>query len=319
MGEFRWNNRRGEHTRSASPAIDGESMKSTLLTRRAFLHGSTLILAGGIVSRHGLGAEQAAAAPRLKIGLITDLHYADKPAAGTRYYRETPDKLAKAVEQFTRDKVDFIVELGDLVDAAKSVEDETSYLKTINTQLAKIPGDRHYVLGNHCVQTLTKAEFLAGIEREKSHYSFDAAGWHFVVLDACFNSGGEDYGRNNFAWTDANVPASQLEWLQADLKKADGKAIVFAHQRLDVTRQHSVKNAEAVRKVLEGSEKVAAVFQGHSHQNDYQAIGGIHYCTLAAMVEGSGEKNNAYARLDVLTNGALRVEGFARQKEYQWS
>jgi 3',5'-cyclic AMP phosphodiesterase CpdA len=293
-------------------------MKSNSFTRRAFLQGSTLILTGSALSPASLLADEATAKPTLKIGLITVLHYADKPPAGTRHYRETPGKLEKAIDQFTRDKVDFTVELGDLVDAATSVEDEKAYLKTINSQLSKIPGDRHYVLGNHCVQTLTKAEFLAGIERERSHYSFDAAGWHFVVLDACFRGDGEPYGRNNFTWTDANVPASQLEWLEADLKKAEGKTIVFAHQRLDVTKQHSVKNAESVRKVLEGAGKVAAVFQGHSHQNDYQQIAGIHYCTVAAMVEGSGQKNNAYARLDVLRGEALRVEGFASQKGYEW-
>jgi 3',5'-cyclic AMP phosphodiesterase CpdA len=293
-------------------------MKSNSLTRRAFLQGSTLILAGSALSRAGLLADDSIAKPKLKVGLITDLHYADKPPAGTRHYRETPSKLDKAIDQFTRDKVDFTVELGDLVDAAKSVEDEKAYLRTINSQLSKIPGDRHYVLGNHCVQTLTKAEFLAGIEREKSHYSFDAAGWHFVVLDACFRGDGEPYGRNNFTWTDANVPSRQLEWLEADLTKAEGKTLVFAHQRLDVTKQHSVKNAESVRKVLESSRKVTAVFQGHSHQNDYQEIAGIHYCTVAAMVEGSGEKNNAYARLDALPGGALRVEGFVRQKAYEW-
>lgn len=292
-------------------------MQTPTISRRAFLQGTALVLAGSSLGPECLHAAEVTEAPKLKIGLITDLHYADKPSAGNRHYRETPDKLAKAIDQFTRDKVDFTVELGDLVDAAKSVEDETGYLKSINTQFAKIPGKRHYVLGNHCVQTLTKAEFLAGIEREKSYYSFDAAGWHFVVLDACFNSDGEPYGRNNFTWTDANVPVSQLEWLEADLKKAEGKTIVFAHQRLDVTKQHSVKNAEAVRKVLEGSGKVAAVFQGHSHQNDLQDIAGIHYCTVAAMVEGSGEKNNAYARLDVLPDGALRVEGFVRQKNYK--
>ena len=293
-------------------------MNAATFSRRAFLRGSTLLLAGSAVSREWLLADEAAA-PRLKIGLITDLHYADKPPAGTRHYRETPGKLDKAVAQFTRDKVDLTVELGDLVDAAKSAQDETAWLKTINSQLGTIPGERHYVLGNHCVQTLTKAEFLAGIERERSHYSFDAAGWHFVVLDACFRSDGEPYGRNNFNWTDANVPASQLQWLEADLKKSDGKAIVFAHQRLDVTKQHSVKNAEAVRKVLESSGKVVAAFQGHSHQNDYQAIAGIHYCTVAAMVEGSGAENNAYARLDVLASGALKVEGFVRQKPYEWT
>jgi predicted phosphodiesterase len=287
-------------------------------TRRAFLQGSTLILAGSALSRRNLLAEDATAIPRLRIGLITDLHYADKPPTGTRFYRETPGKLEKAIEQFTRDKVKFTVELGDLVDAAKTAEEETGYLKTINAQFAKIPGDRHYVLGNHCVQTFTKAEFLNGVEREKSHYSFDSAGCHFVVLDACFRTDGESYGRNNFTWTDSNVPANQLQWLEADLKKAEGKTIVFAHQRLDVTKQHSVKNAEAARKVLESSGKVAAVFQGHSHQNDYQQIAGIHYCNVAAIVEGSGEKNNAFARLDVLPGGVLRVEGFVRQQAYRF-
>jgi predicted phosphodiesterase len=287
-------------------------------TRRAFLQGSTLVLAGSALSGKSLLADDLIAMPKLRIGLITDLHYADKPPAGTRHYRETPAKLEKAIEQFTKDRVDFTVELGDLVDAAKSVEDETGYLQTINTQFARIPGDRHYVLGNHCVQTLTKGEFLRGVEREKSRYSFDAAGLHFVVLDACFRSDGESYGRNNFTWTDSHVPASQLEWLETDLMKAEGKTIVFAHQRLDVTKQHSVKNAEAVRNLLEGSGKVAAVFQGHSHQNAYQQIAGIHYCTLAAIVEGSGAQNNAYARLDVLPNGTLTVAGFSRQQDYEW-
>jgi len=73
-----------------------------------------------------------------------------------------------------------------------------------------------------------------------------------------------------------------------------------------------------VRNVLEKSGKVAAVFQGHSHQNDYQPIAGIHYCTVAAIVEGSGAQNNAFARLDVLPGGALRVAGFVRQKAYRW-
>jgi alkaline phosphatase len=298
-------------------------MNTKLITRRAFVHGSALVLAGSTAGSFalptGLPAEDAGAKPILRIGLLTDLHYADKPRAGTRYYRETPTKLKAAVEQFQRDQVDFVVELGDLVDAAASVEDEQGYLKTINDQLAQVPGERHYVLGNHCVQTLTKAEFLAGVERDKSHYSFDAAGWHFVVLDACFRSDGAAYGRNNFNWTDANIPAGQLEWLQDDLQQAGGRTIVLAHQRLDKAKQHSVRNAEAVRTVLAACGKVVAVFQGHSHQNDCQSIAGIHYCTVAAMVEGSGEQNNAFARLDVLPSGTLRVEGFVRQMSHAWS
>ena len=44
------------------------------LTRCAFIENSTLFLAAA-----SLGS---AAQPKLRIGLVTDLHYADKPPAG---------------------------------------------------------------------------------------------------------------------------------------------------------------------------------------------------------------------------------------------
>jgi alkaline phosphatase len=93
---------------------------------------------------------------------------------------------------------------------------------------------------------------------------------------------------------------------------------VFAHQRLDVENNHGVKNAKAVRKVLEDSGKVLAVFQGHSHQNDYKEIAGIHYCVLKAMVEGSGLENNGYSLMDLSADGAIRLSGFQKQKAYSW-
>jgi alkaline phosphatase len=255
---------------------------------------------------------------RVRIGMITDLHYADKPPAGTRYYRQTLAKLEEAAAQFHKDKPDFIVELGDLIDAADSVEVEKKYLATINKEFAALPGDKHYVLGNHCVTTLMKEEFLEGIGQKKPHYSFDVGGFHFVVLDACFRSNGEPYGRNNFNWTDANIPEEQVEWLRADLKATTVPAIVFAHQRLDVKNDYGVKNAEYIRKVLEDSGKVMVVVQGHSHKNDLKDISGIHYCTLVAMVEGSGAENNGFSLMDIYDGGTIRLVGFRRQATYQW-
>jgi alkaline phosphatase len=220
------------------------------------------------------------------VGLITDLHYADKPPAGSRFYRETLTKLEEAATQFEKDKPDLVVELGDLIDAADSVEVEKQYLARINKEFAALPGDKHYVLGNHCVDTLTKEEFLGEVGQKKPQYSFDAGGFHFVILDACFRGDGKPYGRKNFQWNDSNIPEEQVEWLRADLKNAGGKAIVFVHQRVDVKTDYGVKNAEQVRKALEDSGKVLAVFQGHNHINALNDINGIHYCTLMAMIEG---------------------------------
>jgi len=284
--------------------------------RRAFLKNGILFLAlAGVDISAAFTGDQR---PALKVGLITDLHYADKPPAGSRHYRETPTKLAEAAERFGKDKPDFVVELGDFIDAADSVKDELGYLKRINRDFSTICEHRHYVLGNHCVYTLTKEEFLDGVEQKRSYYSFDHGGFHFIVLDACFRSDGKPYGRKNFKWTDPNLPAKEVDWLKADLKAAKGKAVVFIHQRLDVANHYGVKNAPAVRKILEDSGKVLAVFQGHNHINDHKLIGGIHYVTLVAMVEGSGATNNAYSTMDVFEDGSLRVAGFRKQKDYEW-
>ena len=254
----------------------------------------------------------------LNVGMVTDLHYADKPPVGSRHYRETPGKLEVAAEKLKQQRPDFIVELGDFVDAADSRDVELGYLKQINRQFSAICQSRHYVLGNHCVHTLTKDEFLNAIGRPKSYYSFDAGGFHFIVLDSCFRSDGEPYGRKNFVWTDANVPTSELDWLRQDLNTTANRTIVFAHQRLDVNNHYGVKNAAAVRSVLEESGKVLAVLQGHSHRNDHTEIGGIHYGTLVAMVEGSGADNNAFSFMRIGTDGSIQIEGFLKQSNYQW-
>lgn len=297
--------------------------QSLRIGRRAFLKHGTLVLGSTALTTDTLIAKDIAAESdetKLRIGLVTDLHYAEKPPAGTRHYRETLGKLEEAATKFAEFKPSFIVELGDFIDAASSVDVERRYLKTVNAEFSKICKDRHYVLGNHCVDTLTKEEFLGGIEKEKSYYSFDRDGFHFVVLDSCFRSDGKPYQRRNFKWTDANIPAAELDWLKSDLKRNEKPVVVFAHQRLDVSNNHGVKNNADVRKVLEASGNVLAVFQGHSHQNDLKEIQGIHYCTLVAMIEGSGEDNNGYSTMELEPkNGSIRLTGFRKQKSHAWT
>lgn len=285
--------------------------------RRAFLINGSLFLtvAAGRPGEIFAANEQ----PALKIGLVTDLHYADKAPAGTRHYRETLRKLDEAGKQFEKTKPEFVVELGDLIDAADSVETELSYLKTINRRFSSICKNRHYVLGNHCVDTLKKDEFLGEVGQKKSFYSFDQAGYHFVILDSCFRSDGKPYERKNFRWTDANVPDPELEWLESDLTDNQKPAIVFAHQRLDVATHHGVKNANAVRKIFETAGNVRAVFQGHSHQNDLKEINGVSYCTLVAMVEGSGESENGYSLMSIHQGGLIELSGFRKQKSHKWN
>lgn len=296
--------------------MQSTSQNGSSIQRRAFLRDGALVLSAGVASSALLKAEDEKLS--VSFGMITDLHYADKPAAGSRYYRETPGKLAEAADRFAQQKPAFVVELGDFIDAAASVETELGYLKRINRDFAAISKNRHYVLGNHCVDMLTKDEFLGGVEREKSYYSFDSGGIHFVVLDSCFRSDGKSYGRKNFKWTDPNIPAAELDWLTQDLKATSKPTVVFAHQRLDVSNHYGVKNAAAVRLAFENSGKVLAVFQGHSHKNDHKQIGDIHYCTMVAMVEGQGTESNGYSLVKIAQDGTIEISGFRMQASYDW-
>ena len=287
------------------------------LGRRAFIKNGVLVLSAAAVTPASLFSDDQK--PGLTIGLVTDLHYADKAASGTRHYRETPAKLAEAATELVKHKPSFLVELGDFIDAADSVKTELAYLKRIHRDFSAICKHRHHVLGNHCVYTLKKQEFLETVGQKKSYYSFDSGQFHFIVLDSCFRSDGQPYGRKNFEWTDPNIPRAEVDWLRADLKATSKKTVVFAHQRLDVSSVYGVKNAPAVRKVMEDSGQVLAVFQGHSHENDHKEIGGIHYCTLVAMIEGSGTANNGYSIMSLADDGTIHLKGFRKQSRYNWS
>jgi alkaline phosphatase len=252
-------------------------------------------------------------APLLRVGLLTDAHYADRPPGGSRHYRDSLAKLAAAGEQFAQAPTDLLIELGDFIDSADSLEAEKGFLRRVDAAFRQLPGARHYVLGNHCVSALTKAEFLEIVGQAKSHYSFDRCGIHFVILDACFRSDGVAYQRNNFHWADAFIPPDQLEWLRKDLETAAGPALVFVHQCLDAEPPYGIKNAPQVRQILEASGRVRAVFQGHHHTGGQRQIHGIHYVTLRAMVEGPAPENNAFALLDILPGNKLQLSGFGKQ------
>ena len=104
--------------------------QATAVGRRAFIHRGVLVLtSAGMTSYPTALAEKPAT---LTIGMVTDLHHADKPPAGSRHYRETLGKFAEASEKFVAEKPDFVVELGDLIDAADTVETDRSSSPSIS-------------------------------------------------------------------------------------------------------------------------------------------------------------------------------------------
>jgi hypothetical protein len=260
--------------------------------------------------------EKSISAP-LRFGLITDSHYADRNTAGSRYYRDSLSKVGASIALFNDQKVDFVIETGDFKDQAEPADEAStiSYLRAVEKVFQKFNGPTYHAVGNHDVDSISKPQFLAnientGIDPKRSYYSFDARGVHCIVLDANFKNDGSNYDHGNFKWTDANIPAIELGWLENDLAAAKGPAIVFLHHPLNSKGRHYVNNAADVRSILENSGKVTAVFQGHDHAGGHNLINGIHYYTMKAMCKGPFPQNNAYAVVEVSADRII-INGYA--------
>jgi 3',5'-cyclic AMP phosphodiesterase CpdA len=257
---------------------------------------------------------------KVSVGMLADVHYADRERVNQRYYRESIAKVRECIRDFNSVEPDFIVQLGDFVDKGESVEEELGYLERIEREYAKFKGERHYVLGNHDVATFSKEQFISNCGARENYYSFDKGNFHFIVLDACYNEDESDYKAGNFDWTETYIPIAQQRWLEADLQETSKKTVVFVHQRLDDEHgAHGVKNSPQVRKILERSGKLLAVFQGHDHSGAYSNINNIHYYTLPALVRGPGLGNNAYAVVQIWLDGSVKIKGFGKIKDRELS
>ncbi len=278
----------------------------------------SLLVGAALLAAHWLGmaaAGGAAARPEsLTFGVFSDCQYADREPAFGRCFRDSLDKLAQFVRTMNEARPAFAIGLGDFIDAGDSPEADLDCLRRVEAVYRRFAGPRHHILGNHDVKRLTKKQFLAETGSPAAHYAFDCGPLRCIVLDADYDDEFVSCEARRFDWTKTCVPPEQQKWLAGDLAGTAKKALVFIHQPLDdEDGVYGVKNAPDVRKVLEASGKVLAVFQGHNHRGACRPIHGILYFTLRAMVEGPGLENNAFALVTVSVEGTITIRGYGKQ------
>lgn len=272
----------------------------------------------GLLACNSLGVMSCSSdSAKIRFGIITDLHYAKRPKAGSRDYVQTVNKLREATKIFNESSLDFVVELGDFKDIGNTKEQTLSFLDEIEAEFKKFRGPVYHVLGNHDMDNISKTDFLEhtenqGVSKGKAYYSFLWKGVKFIVLDANYNADGSDYDSGNFDWKEAYIPQAQQDWLSRELS-TEQPVIVFLHQLLDLTqKQHNVcvVNAPEVIDLLEKSNRVLAVFQGHHHSGSYYFGNGIYYFTLKGMIEGAFPANNSFAIVEIDKSLNISIDGF---------
>ncbi len=284
----------------------------------------------------------------VKVGLITDIHHTTKPDTPTRKYSAALDKIKVFIAAMKKEQPDFVVELGDFVDTLAKGTDPNKNLAEIESVFTSYTPHYH-VLGNHEFDNLTRDVVLkslnnTGIEQGKTFYSWDNSGVHFIVLDADYTPEPPHraYDMNTdedtfWTWKDTFIPPQELEWLKKDLAATNKPVVVFTHQvlhRVD-DQDHTIKNASAVRAILEESGKVLAVISGHDHTGGHANIKGIHYIVMNGNVgvndyldwKETSRKNgydtkldNQFAVLEITKEGNnnyhIRLNGYGRQASY---
>jgi len=268
-----------------------------------------VVLAGTLVAAGALGQGSSTAGP-LRIGISTDLHanVADSPGEH-KVMIDYPERLSAFVGAMNAWPADLLVDLGDFVNGAfvlapvpVSPAQIPGVLANAESIHARFSGPRYHVLGNHDVYDLSKEEFLAGTGAPWTYGSFEAKGYHLVILDVQYTTADVPLGHATWV-VQGWVPRVELDWLRADLAAAQLPTIVCVHQRLDgaletLTQKPQVLNADVVRGILEASGNVIAVFQGHDHRSAYALVNGIHYITFAALVNEGTPPSWAQVTLD---------------------
>ena len=281
------------------------------------ISGGLLLLATGVPASL-LSAKRGRT---LRFGVVTDIHYADRERSGTRYYRDSMQKLSEAIAEFNRADLDFVIELGDMKDTTKDSNSELTigFLRDIERQFQSFDGPVYHVLGNHDMDCISKEEFLAattnaGRANGRSYYSFAVKNTRCIVLDANFNPDATPYCRGNFDWRHAFIPAEQLQWLDEELTAhPKQQTLIFVHQLLDnfakINDDLCVDNATEVRAIIERHPQVRAVLQGHNHPGHYHYRQGVHYLTFGGMIERAAPSTR-FAIVEMLPSGDIFVKGF---------
>lgn len=266
--------------------------------------------------------------PLFSFGLIADVQYCDCEPRGSRYYRSSLTKLEEAIDSFKKDSVEFIINLGDLID-----KDYSSYKPVMNI-LDSSGLQTWHCIGNHDYQIKQGLKNKIAIfdSAKVAYYSFIFERFRFIFLDgneiSTYSADDEEAAKvadelirslkndgaiNAFNWN-GGISGCQLKWLINQLEDAMEKneqVIVNCHFPVFPENVHNLLNYKELLTILEDYNHVIAWFNGHNHAGNYGIFNGIHFITFKGMVET--ENTNSYAIIEIYPH-KFCIKGNGRQE-----
>lgn len=264
---------------------------------------------------------------KVYFGIVADLQYCDAPSFKNRYFRNSPDKLKKATVEFNKQNLDFVINLGDLID-----RDWQSY-NEILPLFENIKAPVYHVLGNHDFEV--EDQYKPDAHKKlglRKYYDFSMENWRFIVLDGneistyANHEDSIEYkkaeklllelekkNRANANFWNGGIGKSQLYWLSqtlADATKRHQKSMIFCHFPVFPEDRHNLLNDLELLNVLEKQDGIKAWFGGHNHHGNYGQYKNIHFVNVKGMVETEFESSFCLVQL---SDDSIKIKGFGSE------
>ena len=260
----------------------------------------------------------------ITFGAIADCQYSDQADRGVRKYSTAHIKLKESVDHFNQQDLDFVIQLGDLID---------KNFKSFDTVLPiydQLKAPRYQVLGNHDydVEDSLKKDVPAKMGMHSNYYEFEQGEWRFIVLDGnefafhTYPTGSKEYQASEKYYIDNNIALpkwngaigkEQMQWLNNKLQDAQTnkqKVIIFCHYPVYPADPHNLWNSSELVTLIEQYPCVKAYLNGHNHKGKYGEKNGVHYLTLKGMLDTS---QNSYAIVKIHQYN-IEIKGFGREE-----
>lgn len=286
---------------------------------------SLLMVLAGYLCFFGNQALAQDEKPLIRFGLFADAQYADTEPNINRYYRKSLLKLDECIAELNREKVQFTISLGDLIDR------DFNDFDTVLTCLKRFDRKVYHLTGNHDYKGVTDNNVLyKKLNMPSEYYSFGKKKWVFVFLntnelanyanvtgtekeqelEALRRKIKQTGGIQGAGWN-GGISAKQLEWLDRLLsksEKAGKRVLIFSHHPLWPESAFTALNNTEILDVIDKYSCVEAIFAGHHHTGGFAYFKNIPVVTAEGMVETD---KNAFGVVKIY-NDKIEIEGKGR-------
>ncbi len=269
--------------------------------------------------------------PLIRFGLIADIQYADCDAAGSRFYRNSLQKLADCVDSLNLQKVAFTINLGDVIDR------NFTGIDSVLIRLNRLENKVFNTTGNHDYSGVTDNQTLYDkLGMVSEYYAFKRQNWVFILLNtnevsdyaniagtakeqeltamrAHLRSSG---GRQNASYN-GGISGEQLQWFNeqlAEAEKTGNKVLVFSHHPLYPESGFTALNNMEILHVIGNYSCVKAIFSGHHHAGNFARFNNIPVITVEGLIET--EYDNAFGIVNIYDDKiVIKGQGRMRSRE----